>query len=273
MLIEPQLQLYIHILCNTINYKALYYTFSSKFIEIVQQFATSVLDINGQIQIKENDQAWRPTLELKRHCWNTSFVQCDRLVVKPDWRKEQYDPTIGVRTQYVIYNQQRKYWICREPRCSSSTWSIQTIFGISQSRKTMEDFFFQSQPGAQDEVLVLRLVRIIIQVVTVYPTHLTFAGSPLRASKVCSFILKKRLQKNESMLKKIFNYYLNIQIQFSLFHFQYQDNVSLLSYQLNSLYIAKSLEFYNRLKTGVELYKYLFLLQYRFNLQLSTLLS
>ncbi|CAL6024569.1 Hypothetical_protein [Hexamita inflata] len=33
--------------------------------------------------------------------------------------------------------------------------------------KTMEDFFFQSQPGAQDEVLVLRLIRIIIQVVTV----------------------------------------------------------------------------------------------------------
>ncbi|CAL6020869.1 Hypothetical_protein [Hexamita inflata] len=31
----------------------------------------------------------------------------------------------------------------------------------------MEDFFFQSQPGAQDEVLVLRLIRIIIQVVTV----------------------------------------------------------------------------------------------------------
>ncbi|CAL6051371.1 Dynein_heavy chain [Hexamita inflata] len=38
---------------------------------------------------------------------------------------------------------------------------------ISQSRKTMEDFFFQSQPGAQDEVWVLRLIRIIIQVVTV----------------------------------------------------------------------------------------------------------
>ncbi|CAL6099471.1 Hypothetical_protein [Hexamita inflata] len=89
------------------------------------------------------------------------------MVVKPDWRKEQDDPTIGVRTQYVIYNQQRKHWTYRGPRCSSSTGSIQTILGISQSRKTMEDFFFQSQPGAQYEVLVLRLVRIIIQVVTV----------------------------------------------------------------------------------------------------------
>ncbi|CAL5999054.1 Hypothetical_protein [Hexamita inflata] len=28
------------------------------------------------------------------------------LVVKPDWRKEQEDPMIGIRTQYVIYNQQ-----------------------------------------------------------------------------------------------------------------------------------------------------------------------
>ncbi|CAL6099988.1 Hypothetical_protein [Hexamita inflata] len=89
------------------------------------------------------------------------------MVVKPDWRKEQEDPMIGIRTQYVIYNQQRKHWTCRGPRCSSSTGSIQTILGISQSRKTMEDFFFQSQPGAQDEVLVLRLIRIIIQVVTV----------------------------------------------------------------------------------------------------------
>ncbi|CAL6106920.1 Hypothetical_protein [Hexamita inflata] len=87
--------------------------------------------------------------------------------VKLDWRKEQEDPTNGIRTQYVIYNQQRKHWTCRGPRCSSSTGSIQTILGISQSRKTMEDFFFQSQPGAQDEVLVLRLIRIIIQVVTV----------------------------------------------------------------------------------------------------------
>ncbi|CAL5978736.1 Hypothetical_protein [Hexamita inflata] len=87
--------------------------------------------------------------------------------VKLDWRKEQEDPTIGVRTQYVIYNQQRKHWTYRGPQCSTSTGSIQTILGISQSRKTMEDFFFQSQPGVQDEVLVLRLVRIIIQVVTV----------------------------------------------------------------------------------------------------------
>ncbi|CAL6023920.1 Hypothetical_protein [Hexamita inflata] len=87
--------------------------------------------------------------------------------VKLDWRKEQEDPMIGVRTRYVIYNQQRKHWACRGPPCSSSTGSIQTILGISQSRKTMEDFFFQSQPGAQDEVLVLRLIRIIIQVVTV----------------------------------------------------------------------------------------------------------
>ncbi|CAL6037118.1 Hypothetical_protein [Hexamita inflata] len=89
------------------------------------------------------------------------------MVVKPDWRKEQEDPMIGIRTQYVIYNQQRKHWTCRGPRCSSSPGSIQTILGISQSRKTMEDFFFQSQPGAQDEVWVLRLIRIIIQVVTV----------------------------------------------------------------------------------------------------------
>ncbi|CAL5987559.1 Hypothetical_protein [Hexamita inflata] len=89
------------------------------------------------------------------------------MVVKPDWRKEQEDPMIGIRTQYVIYNQQRKHWIRRGPRCSSLTGSIQTILGISQSRKTMEDFFFQSQPGAQDEVLVHRLIRIIIQVVTV----------------------------------------------------------------------------------------------------------
>ncbi|CAL5971214.1 Hypothetical_protein [Hexamita inflata] len=89
------------------------------------------------------------------------------MVVKPDWRKEQEDPMIGIRTQYVIYNQQRKHWTCRGPRCSSLTGSIQTILGISQSRKTMEDFFFQSQPGAQDEVWVHRLIRIIIQVVTV----------------------------------------------------------------------------------------------------------
>ncbi|CAL6050451.1 Hypothetical_protein [Hexamita inflata] len=89
------------------------------------------------------------------------------MVVKPDWRKEQEDPTIGIRTQHVIYNQQRKHWTYRGPPYSSSTGSIQTILGISQSRKTMEDFFFQSQPGAQDEVLVLRLIRIIIQVVTV----------------------------------------------------------------------------------------------------------
>ncbi|CAL6008728.1 Hypothetical_protein [Hexamita inflata] len=41
----------------------------------------------------------------------------------------------------------------------------------------------------------------------IYPTHLTFVytgsvscSKPLRASKVCSFIQKKRLQKNESML-------------------------------------------------------------------------
>ncbi|CAL5985123.1 Hypothetical_protein [Hexamita inflata] len=87
--------------------------------------------------------------------------------VKLDWRKEQEDPTIGVRTQYVIYNQQRKHWTYRGPPCSSSPGSIQTILGISQSRKTMEDFFFQSQPGAQDEVWTLRLIRIIIQVVTV----------------------------------------------------------------------------------------------------------
>ncbi|CAL6005558.1 Hypothetical_protein [Hexamita inflata] len=46
-------------------------------------------------------------------------------------------------------------------------WVNLNDLGISQSRKTMEDFFFQSQPGAQDEVLVLRLIRIIIQVVTV----------------------------------------------------------------------------------------------------------
>ncbi|CAL5994338.1 Hypothetical_protein [Hexamita inflata] len=72
--------------------------------------------------------------------------------VKLDWRKEQEDPMIGVRTQYVIYNQQRKHWTYRGPPCSSSPGSIQTILCISQSRKTMEDFFFQSQPGAQDEV-------------------------------------------------------------------------------------------------------------------------
>ncbi|CAL6082880.1 Hypothetical_protein [Hexamita inflata] len=41
----------------------------------------------------------------------------------------------------------------------------------------------------------------------IYPTHLTFVytgsvscSKPLRVSKVCSFIQKKRLQKNESML-------------------------------------------------------------------------
>ncbi|CAL6056584.1 Hypothetical_protein [Hexamita inflata] len=41
----------------------------------------------------------------------------------------------------------------------------------------------------------------------IYPTHLTFVyigsvscSKPLRASKICSFIQKKRLQKNESML-------------------------------------------------------------------------
>ncbi|CAL5971080.1 Hypothetical_protein [Hexamita inflata] len=43
--------------------------------------------------------------------------------------------------------------------------------------------------------------------VYIYPTHLTFVytgslscSKPLRVSKVCSFIQKKRLQKNESML-------------------------------------------------------------------------
>ncbi|CAL6057357.1 Hypothetical_protein [Hexamita inflata] len=45
------------------------------------------------------------------------------------------------------------------------------------------------------------------QIICIYPTHLTFVytgsvscSKPLRASKVCSFIQKKRLQKNESML-------------------------------------------------------------------------
>ncbi|CAL5971009.1 Hypothetical_protein [Hexamita inflata] len=57
-----------------------------------------------------------------------------------------------VTDAHVIYNQQRKHWTYRGPPYSSSPGSIQTILGISQSRKTMEDFFFQSQPGAQDEV-------------------------------------------------------------------------------------------------------------------------
>ncbi|CAL6053144.1 Hypothetical_protein [Hexamita inflata] len=88
------------------------------------------------------------------------------LVVKPDWRKEQEDPMIGIRTQYVIYNQQRKHWTCRGPRCSSSTGQSER-FQYFLITKNNGGLFLSISTGAQDEVLVLRLIRIIIQVVTV----------------------------------------------------------------------------------------------------------
>ncbi|CAL5979182.1 Hypothetical_protein [Hexamita inflata] len=61
-----------------------------------------------------------------------------------------------------------------------------------------------------DEIKIQQFVNSIYQILEylyIYPTHLTFVytgsvscSKPLRASKLCSFIQKKRLQKNESML-------------------------------------------------------------------------
>ncbi|CAL6003756.1 Hypothetical_protein [Hexamita inflata] len=64
-----------------------------------------------------------------------SIILKKTLTIKLDWRKEQEDPTIGVRTRYVIYNQQRKHWACRGPPCSSSTGSIQTILGLNHEKQ------------------------------------------------------------------------------------------------------------------------------------------
>ncbi|CAL6090702.1 Hypothetical_protein [Hexamita inflata] len=88
------------------------------------------------------------------------------MVVKPDWRKEQEDPMIGIRTQLQFITS------------SASTGPAEDL-GVHLQLVNLNDFryflitknngglFLSISTGAQDEVLVLRLIRIIIQVVTV----------------------------------------------------------------------------------------------------------
>ncbi|CAL6061799.1 Hypothetical_protein [Hexamita inflata] len=49
---------------------------------------------------------------------------------------------IGIRTQYVIYNQQRKHWTCRGPRCSSSTGQSERFQVFLNHEKQWRTFSF-----------------------------------------------------------------------------------------------------------------------------------
>ncbi|CAL5987343.1 Hypothetical_protein [Hexamita inflata] len=86
------------------------------------------------------------------------------MVVKPDWRKEQEDPN-WLRTQYVIYNQQRKHWTQRTS-VFILTGSIQRFQVFLNHEKQWRTFSFNLNRELKMKYGT-RLIRIIIQVVTV----------------------------------------------------------------------------------------------------------